>query len=131
MIMSDDPTSLVGRLWAKITIGRRDECWLWNAGVSRSGRREVDYGLLRHGRPSKRRWRAHRLVLILSTGVMEVLRDADESEDDWLNRCERWYRHLEASHTCDTSLCCNPAHLEWLSHTDNVKEQAKRRKQAA
>lgn len=122
--------TLVERLWSKIERGAPDACLPWRAGASRSGYREVYYGHLREGRPSKTWYRAHRLVLMLKTGPTDCPIDDGESIIEWLRRVARCYDHLEASHTCDMSLCCNPEHLEWQTHTENVTSQTKRRRAA-
>lgn len=119
--------SLVARLWAKIEVKGPDECWPWRAGTSLSGRRKVRYGLLREGGSKGRRWRAHRLVLLFKTAEAEVPRDDGEPFEDWLKRANRVYEEFEASHTCDNSMCCNPRHLAWELHIDNVKNQRRRR----
>ncbi len=122
--------NLIERLWSKIERGAPEVCWLWRAGVSRSGRREVDYGCLREGPRGSKRWRAHRLVLMLKTAPTECPMDDGESLIEWLRRVDRCYSHMEASHSCDVSLCCNPEHLEWQTHTENVTSQTKRRRAA-
>jgi hypothetical protein len=125
------PGSLRDRLYARIERRGPDECHPWCGGVSRGGWREVDYGCIKEAVRTPgtqgRRWRVHRLVLILKTAPIDVPRDEDESEIDWLHRAARWYRGREASHTCDWSLCANEEHLMWQTHEDNVREQAERR----
>lgn len=115
--------SLLDRLWRKVDRRGPDECWLWTAGSSRSGRREVNYGEIREGGLGSRMLRANRLVLLLKTAPTDVPRDADESLVDWLRRANRWYAHLDAAHMCDVSLCCNPEHLKWKTHADNISDQ--------
>jgi hypothetical protein len=125
--MSDRPSTLLERFHAKVLRRSASECWPWTAGVSRSGRREVDYGAIRYGGKTRRILRANRLALMLHTAPIDVPRDDTESFDDWFRRVERCYRGLEAAHECDNSMCCNPAHLSWQTHTDNVREQRKRK----
>lgn len=124
--------SLVERLYGRIERRGGDECHPWRGGVSRGGWREVDYGCIREDVSIKgqdsRRWRVHRLVLILKTAPRDVPRDDDESFIEWLHRAARFYRGREAAHTCDWSLCANAKHLVWASHTDNVKDAAARRR---
>lgn len=123
-------TSLVERFHAKVSVGHASECWPWTAGVSRSGRREVDYGCIRHGAKGSRMWRANRLALMFHTGPIDVPRDDGESFDDWIRRVARFYRGLDAAHQCDNSMCCNPHHLRWEEHADNVRNQKARRRAA-
>ena len=120
---------LVDRSWAKVARRGSGECWLWIAGASRSGRREVNYGTIREGARGSRLWRANRLALILKTAPVDVPRHDDEALVDWLRRANRVYADMDASHTCDVSLCCNPEHLEWLDHSDNVTQQRQRQRE--
>lgn len=114
---------LVTRFRSKVQRRGADDCWLWIGGVSRSGRREVDYGTIREGARGTRLWRANRLALLLHTAPTDCPRDDGEDVVTWLRRANRAVRHLEASHSCDVSMCCNPRHLEWLTHADNVRLQ--------
>lgn len=110
----------------KIQSGPPDQCWPWLAGVSRGSGREVEYGCLRASNP-RRLYRASRLVLLLAS-LPRGLTDLGVTQ--WLPWVERMYARYEASHTCDNSLCCNPAHLVWEFHPENVKGQARRRRAA-
>jgi hypothetical protein len=114
---------LVARFWSKVERRGPDDCWLWTAGVSRSGRREVDYGAIREGGKGSKMLRANRLALLLHTAPTDCPRDEGEDVVTWLRRANRAVDHLEASHLCDVSMCCNPRHLEWLTHAENVKLQ--------
>lgn len=120
--------SLVERFWAKVDVRGAGECWPWKAGSSRSGRREVNYGNVKEGPKGSRCWRANRLALLLKTAPAECPRDDDEPLIDWLRRANRAFAHMDASHTCDVSLCCNPEHLEWKSHAENIAEQKERQR---
>jgi hypothetical protein len=125
--------SLVERLWASIERRDQNECWPWTAGKSKSGRRNVYYGHLTQGRRRQyggRHWRAHRLVLILKTAPVDVPQDPGEEFLVWLTRADRFYKGLDAAHTCDYSLCCNPEHLAWESHQENVERQKARQRTA-
>lgn len=125
-----DRGTLEARLWSKIDVRGPDDCWPWKAGVSRSGRREVDYGCIREGRRGTPLWRANRLVLILKTAPTDVPRGNDEPFVEWLRRANRHYKFLEASHWCDVSMCCNPRHLDWMTHAENLKTQKLRERVA-
>lgn len=119
--------TLEERFWSKVDKRGPDDCWPWTAGASRSGRREVYYGSLSEGAFRGRTWRANRLALILKTAPVDCPRDPDESFVDWVRRANRVYADMEAAHTCDFSLCCNGAHLEWQDHGTNVSAQRRRR----
>lgn len=119
--------TLEERFWAYVDKRGPDDCWLWTAGASRSGRREVYYGTIAEGPIGGRTWRANRLALLLKTAPVDSPRDHVESFIDWIRRANRWREDYEAAHTCDVSLCCNPAHLEWQSHGENVSAQRRRR----
>ena len=94
---------LADRFWEKVdTSGGPDACWPWTAGrTTRShGPSVYYYGLIRAGDGERRILLAHRVALMLDTGEMPEDRDA--------------------CHTCDNTLCCNPAHLFWGSHRENM-----------
>lgn len=84
------------------------------------------YGVLRASFP-RRLYRAHRLVLLLAS-LPAGLSDAEVLR--FLALAEREYAPFEASHTCDHSLCCNPSHLVWERHPENVMGQTRRRRAA-
>ena len=76
-------------------------CWLW------TGAKEVKgYG--------KTTWqgkgiKTHRLAWLLAKGTLPK---------------------LQVLHTCDTPLCCNPAHLYLGTDADNMQDKVKRNRQA-
>lgn len=70
--------------WERVSLG--DDCWLWTGMVSRDG-----YG--KCGWQNRGHIRTHRIAYALT-----------HPEWDW----KGWVLH-----TCDTPLCCRPAHL-WL-----------------
>lgn len=70
----------------------------------------------------------NRLVLILKTAPQDCPIADDEALVAWIARANRFYAGQDASHGCDNSQCCNPEHLSWQAHTDNVHEQAQRRR---
>lgn len=53
-------------------------------------------------RSKGRKWRANRLALIISSG-------RDEAK-------------LHALHSCDNPPCCNPSHLRWGTHSENMQD---------
>lgn len=80
------------RLWSKIARVGEDECWEWTASRTGDG-----YGNIR---VNGRSLRAHRLVYELEIGRIPP--------------------GLELDHLCRNRACCNPAHLEVVSHQENV-----------
>lgn len=117
--------NVLDRLWSKIRVRSADECWPFVAAKTRGGRREVEYGSIQI---ATRHWRVNRLVLILHTAPEDCPREADEGIIEWLIRAARCYSHLDAAHSCDNGICCNPYHLKWEDHLDNVRNQFRRRR---
>lgn len=92
--------------WSRVDRRGPDECWPWKGRVMASRR---GYGRLTF---SGRMIGAHRMALSLSTG----------------GDCPG----LFACHRCDNPVCCNPAHLFWGTHQDNMDDCAsKGRKRGA
>lgn len=70
------------------------KCMLWPYGKSHG------YGAVRLA--SGKTSRAHRVICEAAHGTPP--------------------RDTEASHVCGNALCCNPAHLRWATHTDNMED---------
>jgi hypothetical protein len=87
------------RFWAKVDKRGPDECWEWQAALTRGG-----YGTFVVTKSPKRMARAHRFAWELTHG----------EEPKGLHVC----------HQCDNPLCVNPAHL-WLgTNQDNMRDCA-------
>lgn len=91
------PQPLAERLWAKVTVGAPDECWLWTASIDGWG-----YGTIGS---QGQTYRAHRVVFWLTHG--------------------HWPTPV-CRHTCDTPACCNPGHLLEGSVADNNRDTVER-----
>ena len=90
--------TVADRFWAKVAVGRPDECWLWLATTDRTG-----YGRFRLRDP-RRYVGAHRYAYFLTQGC-------------WPDICR---------HTCDTPACCNPGHLVDGTQADNIWDAIER-----
>ena len=85
------------RFWSKIKKSGANECWEWQSTLSKSG-----YGTIS---VKRRLLRAHRVSLSLNKEGF----DKDKPH---------------ALHSCDNPKCCNPLHLFWGSHSENMKDMA-------
>lgn len=87
------------RFWAKVSIGTQAQCWEWTAGKSPFG-----YG--RFGwHPGAVRW-AHRVAFVLEYGDCPT--------------------DLVIDHLCRNRGCCNPAHMEAVTHETNISRGVSR-----
>ena len=109
----------IARLWANITVAGPDECWLWTA-ATRGGKNFGWYGAFQRGRPecreqnSPRNFYAHRVMFCAARGwPLNYLTD-----------------DLAVMHTCDNSLCCNPAHLELGTQLCNIRDMIAKKRNA-
>lgn len=81
------------RFWAKIAPEPNGGCWLWLASLDRGG-----YGKFRLG---QRMRVAHRVAYEALAGDVPLGSELD--------------------HLCRTPSCVNPAHLEPVTHTENMR----------
>jgi hypothetical protein len=87
------------RFWSKVDMRTPEECWPWQASLHPSG-----YGRFKIA--SYTTVSASRTALIIKT----------RAEPEGLFAC----------HTCDNPICCNPAHLYWGTHSDNMRDKVAR-----
>jgi len=83
-----------------IDMGYNDQCWEWRGKIN-----EKD------GRPyftvAGKRRAAYIIVLELHTG-------------------QKAQKNKMAIHSCDNPICCNPFHLSWGTHQDNMNDMKDR-----
>jgi hypothetical protein len=80
--------------WTRAAVGEPDGCWPWLGSLDHHG-----YG--RFWRPAERRYvGAHRFAYELTHGPIAA--------------------DLEPDHTCRNRACVNPAHMEPVTHRENV-----------
>jgi hypothetical protein len=83
-----------------IDMGHNDVCWEWKGGLN-----EKD------GRPyftvNGKRRAAYLIVLELHSGIKKQ-------------------KNAMAIHSCDNPVCCNPFHLRWGTHQDNMNDMKER-----
>lgn len=98
----------IGRFWSKVQRGTPDECWPWTASDYRDG-----YGQFHAGgrSPKGRPLRANRVVAFLQYGPPPTPTH-------------------QALHHCDTPSCCNPSHIYWGTHADNMRDRSVRERLA-
>jgi hypothetical protein len=97
-----DPSRYRRAFWAKVDTngpvpaGRPDleRCWIWTASCYGGGR----YGCIR---VAERTWAAHQFGWLIAHGELPP-------------------EGYELDHLCRTTLCVNPAHLEAVTHHENL-----------
>lgn len=90
--------SVAERFWEKVEISGPEDCWEWTACLNEDG-----YGLISIGQrePGKGHMRgAHRVSYELTSGEIP--------------------EGLELDHLCRNPSCVNPAHLEAVTHRENM-----------
>ncbi|MFJ3170616.1 HNH endonuclease signature motif containing protein [Streptomyces roseus] len=85
-------STLPARFWAKVAQEQPSGCWIWTAGLSPDG-----YGKFSSG---GRYVRAHRLAYSTLIGPIPP--------------------GLHLDHLCRVRRCVNPAHLEPVTHRENI-----------
>lgn len=106
--LAGGPVRIIGdravRFWSHVAVGDGDACWPWTGSVTPNG-----YGQFFDGRLVA----AHRIAVELTTGhpVPENL-DVDHT-------CHNG-SGCAGGPSCLHRRCCNPAHLESVTHVENV-----------
>lgn len=104
-LVREELLSLAERYWSHVHHEPNTGCWFWDGATTTAG-----YGQL-WIRRGARRWPllAHRVAFALVNGAVEAGADL--------------------LHSCDTPLCCNPAHLrEGDQHANNADIDARNRR---
>lgn len=94
--------SVLDRFWSKVQIGDPDECWPWLRGKTSDG-----YG--HFGLSSKHVVRAHRFAWEVTT-------------------TEPIPPGLTVDHLCFNTVCCNVAHMELVTNSENLRRAWARRR---
>ena len=96
-LMSNAPTDVFK--FIDMMDGNKEPCWIWKGKVNAKDGRP--YITIQGARRS-----AYRIVLELHSGEPSNGR--------------------QALHSCDNCICCNPHHLRWGSHQDNMDDMKER-----
>lgn len=97
----------VARFHSHVAAAGEDECWHWIGSVTPNGYGQFfDDGSL---------VAAHRVALELATGE----RPSDELDVD--HTCHNGDMNCPGGHKCLHRRCCNPSHLEAVTHAVNVR----------
>lgn len=92
--------SMTERFWRKVQ--KTDSCWLWTGSKSR------EHGTINRGPRGAGIMYAHRFSYELHFGAIP--------------------EGMSVCHRCDVPLCVNPAHLFLGTHTDNMQDMTKKRR---
>lgn len=97
------------RFWAKVDrSGGPDACWPWTGFIDREG-----YGLIRLGDTSVT---SSRLAWTLTNGVNPEGLEVD-------HECHNRDIACEGGVTCPHRRCCNPSHLDAVTHSVNMRRR--------
>lgn len=96
--------NLEERFWLKVDVLGKNDCWEWNACITKT----TGYG--KFSITKYKKIDSHRAVWILTHGKIK--------------------NNLWVLHRCDNKKCCNPNHLFLGTYLDNVADMVKKGRQA-
>ncbi len=96
------------RFWSKVLIAGPDDCWPWQAAKTKG------HGVLRRG--ATKNYYAHRVAYEDAKGPIPVGTEIDHV-------CHNRDKSCNLRDACPHRACCNPAHLEAVSHKENVNRR--------
>lgn len=97
----------VARFWPKVDKRGPDECWPWLANIEPTG-----YGTYQTTYQGVRFTKAHRFAYCVTVGPVPKDLDLD-------HLCHTRDKSCRAKNECLHRRCCNPAHLEPVTHREN------------
>lgn len=109
------PSVTSENFWYRVNKGTPEQCWQW-MGHRNTGKRNIKSQYGRVDAFGLKGVYVHRLAYFLAhPGEIELKR----------------INEIIVRHTCDNSLCCNPAHLLLGTHEDNVRDMMERGRQTS
>lgn len=103
----------IERFWSHVAKGGPAECWPWTS-ETRNG----------YGRFRSPYWRgeqyAHRISCVLAFGPIARHLELD-------HRCHTEDQACSGGNACEHRSCVNPAHLELVTHAENLRRAVERR----
>ena len=103
-------TPLADRLWRKVDKTGPGECWIWTGSTDSRGYGQIQAGTWNN--PVVRR--THIVAYELLVGLVPEGLELDHTCHSRLTTCH-------AGPDCPHRRCCNPAHLEPVTHAENVR----------
>ena len=104
--MTKHRSSLLSKVWSKISIRKSDEYWLWT-GATRIHRRGSPYG---------------RISLMIRSIPHRKYKNLSPHRVVFESVCGPIPSGREVCHRCGNSLCCNPNHLYAGTHDENCQD---------
>jgi hypothetical protein len=98
--------SAIKRFWSKVDRGDAEQCWMWNGTRMMPNKIGVQYGSFGVYDGKSVSYRAHRFAYMLVYG---------EIPDGQV-----------IMHTCDNTLCVNPAHLKAGTQLENAQDMKRK-----
>lgn len=96
---------LPDRFWERVR-QTSDGCWEWTGPVNR-----LNYGMIF---ALNQKWSTHRFAYEMLVGRIDPATELD-------HLCHTRHRSCDAGNSCLHRRCCNPAHLEPVTHEENMR----------